>query len=451
MDDTGNHLNLPIIVTAEEGVLLSHLKYLVFHEFRSLSWKKKSVQAVRMLIDYQHTNRGLFENPQIMFERFVSAVFSGTKDEHGTDPSGLHWHPKSIKNGNILISHITKFSEFLYRESDGKTEILNKIRESTGYEKIMLQASYQHRFEQSFLKHVLRSKLKKENLSLIRNINPRKEHNYNQNSVKSFPEEYIGKLLNDGFSIPGVLLTEPVHLRVNLRNVLITMLMHYGGIRLSEAFHIYVNDIYMDIEKTSESFKEIPTINIYHPSDGRPPDTCYKTRMSYLRGEFGLNDRLNDTRKSYHSGWKNPAIDRINKAMRVYFFPCAVEKLWFELWRLYVKYQRIPPNKNRHPFAFTNKNGDPAGIHTFQAAHKNAVQKIGLTPSKYHGTTPHGHRHAYGKRLANEKIDHKIIAKVLHHNSLESQKIYTEPDQVEIRKSLNESNINLPSTLINLY
>ena len=40
-------------------------------------------------------------------------------------------------------------------------------------------------------------------------------------------------------------------------------------------------------------------------------------------------------------------------------------------------------------------------LRTQRESHEKAVEKIGLTVGKHYGTTPHGHRHAYGRRLKN--------------------------------------------------
>lgn len=61
------------------------------------------------------------------------------------------------------------------------------------------------------------------------------------------------------------------------------------------------------------------------------------------------------------------------------------------------------------------------------------------------GTTPHGHRHAYGQRLTNADIDPIARKKALHHGSLESQIVYTEPDRTKLNKLLNAATDRLDS------
>ena len=52
------------------------------------------------------------------------------------------------------------------------------------------------------------------------------------------------------------------------------------------------------------------------------------------------------------------------------------------------------------------------------------------------GTTAHGHRHAYGQRVSNAKIDRQVIQAGMHHKSDESQDVYTEPTIDRVTREL---------------
>ena len=80
-------------------------------------------------------------------------------------------------------------------------------------------------------------------------------------------------------------------------------------------------------------------------------------------------------------------------------------------------------------------------------SHAKAVRKIGLEVAKDLGTTPHGHRHAYGQRLRNAGLNELIIRKCMHHNSIESQEVYTQPSIDTITNALNSANTALNSGL----
>ena len=62
----------------------------------------------------------------------------------------------------------------------------------------------------------------------------------------------------------------------------------------------------------------------------------------------------------------------------------------------------------------------------YNKAHAAACERIGLTVGKALGTTPHGHRHAYGQRLKNGEVEEEYIRRCMHHASLISQRVYTE-------------------------
>ncbi len=72
----------------------------------------------------------------------------------------------------------------------------------------------------------------------------------------------------------------------------------------------------------------------------------------------------------------------------------------------------------------------------YNKAHAVACERIGLTVSKAQGTTPHGHRHAYGRRLRNASVDKALIRRFMHHASLESQEVYTRANTREALAAL---------------
>ena len=72
----------------------------------------------------------------------------------------------------------------------------------------------------------------------------------------------------------------------------------------------------------------------------------------------------------------------------------------------------------------------------YNKAHAAACERIGLTVSKALGTTPHGHRHAYGRRLRNAEVDKPLIRRFMHHASVESQEVYTQPTSREVLAAL---------------
>lgn len=114
--------------------------------------------------------------------------------------------------------------------------------------------------------------------------------------------------------------------------------------------------------------------------------------------------------------------------------------------------QRIRENiPDTHPFAFVNHHykykGEMMPLRTQRESHKKAVEKIGLVVSKNNGTTEHGHRHAYGQRLKDADIELRIRQVAMHHKSIESQNVYTEPTISDITSSLNRATVSLEKGL----
>ncbi|APW35995.1 hypothetical protein RD110_01210 [Rhodoferax koreense] len=226
---------------------------------------------------------------------------------------------------------------------------------------------------------------------------------------------------------------------MNLRDILITMLMHYGGLRVSEPFHIYVHDIRPDVINP-----QMANVRVFHPSEGKAPldwkDAIGKpintNRANYLKGKYGLLPRTDykDTSQMY-AGWKNNLLTDSTKSMHVHWFPTWAGELFLKIWSLYLIRRA---QFNDHPFAFVTLSGKPYALDSFQSAHKAAVKRIGLSYSKFEGTTPHGHRHDFGRRLAEAKVNELVIKKALHHKSMKAQVVYTEPDINQISKIFEE-------------
>jgi integrase len=137
-----------------------------------------------------------------------------------------------------------------------------------------------------------------------------------------------------------------------------------------------------------------------------------------------------------HAGWKAPKEDNESRHfLQVWWFPRSAGETFNDLWRLYLTYQRYPDG-GKHPFAFTTQSGAPHSIKGYNQSLKRAVERIGLPFSKEAGTTAHAHRHSYGQALADANADSLIIKNALHHKSIESQQVYTELTDKQMRAHL---------------
>lgn len=420
---TGQKAVLPVVVT-DNGALDQFALYMYGKRTMSRSWQDAATLAIQLLLDYMDVHQGVFEKPAELFTEFSNALFTGTI-ESGRDPSGLYWRARLPDNASTLIGHITQFTDWLAKINQKAELQLNPWRQATRYEERLNWAAYSHRRDNAFLSHLWRSK---PNTDQSREVCARRLPVDDLTPAKTFPEGKIDLLLDDGFRRRARDKRGPI----DLRNVLITLLMHYGSLRLSEALSLWSDDV------TVENGNVI--VRIYHPDYGLAPDG--KTmRTVHLQERYGLLPRKELVKNDQlFLGWKNPLItDEVLKCFEVFFFPSAAGMKFVKLWRDYHLKQRVRPAANaQHPYAFTNRNGQPYTHYMFRKAHRLAVMRIGLEYGKHLGTTPHGHRHAFGQRMAAADSPVLSIKTAMHHQSIESSKTYTQPTSDDFRNRLFE-------------
>lgn len=180
---------------------------------------------------------------------------------------------------------------------------------------------------------------------------------------------------------------------------------------------------------------------MHHPEYGLAPGG--KTnRAAYLQSQYGLQprNRLVKATDPLFLGWKNGLItDPHRRCFEVFFYPYEAGQVFAGLWRDYHLKQRVKPKAGEaHPYAFTNRDGQPYSHRMFRKAHKLAVKRVGLMYEKMEGTTPHGHRHAFGQRLAGDCASQLTIRNAMHHVSLESSLVYTQPTSTQMRQELRD-------------
>ncbi|NDV13811.1 gamma-mobile-trio recombinase GmtY [Crenobacter caeni] len=435
-DNTGIHEEIPVILT-EFGPLQPLIHYILKHQYMlSESSTIKLVQAVGLLVDYMEANHAFFDSPADLFTTFVQRLYSGTVGVDGSDPSGLYWDARKPPVVRVLVNHLSKFSDWMAQEQG--TQPLNPWRQATRAEEQLAWAAWQHQKNRAFLGHTMRIDVAALKVSQARSVLLKRNPVIVHEPVKYFPADRMVDLLFKGFIVPGKQKSPRIEERLNLRDILITMLLHYGGLRMSEPFHLYIHDVIPDDTAPGEAL-----VKVYHPSLGlAPPDlrdakgkpvAC--DRATYLRDKYGLPPRT-DYKSSHtlHAGWKGNALDSKQHFMHVHWVPRWAGELFWKLWVFYMAQRdRLNPD---HPYAFVTREGKPYSIDAFEDAHAKAIKRIGLTPAKALGTTPHGHRHAYGQRLSDLGLDAIYLQKALHHKSMESQLVYTAPDRVKLKRAI---------------
>jgi hypothetical protein len=426
-DATGVVTELPALLTSA-GVLEPLLDYFLYRSHdRSLMWMTKVARSVRMFLEYLQTNPAEHDTYRL-FQNFAQRLYTGTFDrETGLDPSGLCWAPRSPQDASHIITHLTDFFDWL-GEMRPEAARVNPRYAGGAFDRQTDEAAYQYRRSKAFLGHTWAANASPAETG--HRVRGRRLPKVEKGEPPAFPEERFEELLVKGFCAGG---------RYDYRGMLITLLLHAAGFRESEPFHLYITDVFPAPANPRQA-----RIHIHHPSHGAAPSDWRDergrprkgSRAEYLAQQFGLAPRteLMDRR---HAGWKGGTHDAAYYKQAYWFLPEYGE--WFlQLWLRYL--EQVARVERNHPFAFVNLNREPIGamytLAQYNKAHAAACERIGLKVGKALGTTPHGHRHAYGRRLSNNGVDKPLVRRFMHHASEESQEVYTQPTSREALAAL---------------
>jgi integrase len=416
-DATGVSTEIPALLTPA-GVLEPLLDYCLSRSHdRSLMWMTKVTRSVRMFLEYLQTNPAERDTYRL-FQNFAQRLYTGTFDrETGLDPSGVCWAPRSPQDASHIVTHLSDFFDWL-GEMRPEAAKVNPRYAGGAFDRQADEIAYQYRRSKAFLGHTWTANASSAQTG--HRVRSQRLPKVEKGEPPAFPDEQFEKLLLKGFNAAG---------RYDYRGMLITLLLHGAGFRESEPFHIYIPDVFPDPANPHRA-----KVLIHHPSYGAAPSdwrdergrTQKGNRTEYLADQYGLPPRteLMDRRQA---GWKGGMHDAAYYKQAYWFVPEYGE--WFlQLWHRYL--EQVARIERDHPFAFVNLRREPVGgmytLAQYNKAHAAACERIGLLVSKALGTTPHGHRHAYGRRLKNAGIDKALIRRFMHHASPESQEVYTQ-------------------------
>lgn len=432
LDSTGVSLSLPVLII-EGGIIHSILQYSIYHaKTRSLRWHRNRLFMITLLLEYISVNQR--SDPVDMFSQFALRLQTGTIDHMtGGDPTGLYWKTKRPKECQSIISGLTEVFDWLAKRHLIPATI-NPAFEGSLHDRMVKEAAYQYRRNSAILGHTWAANGLQSNdpRAYPRVVATRTPSKTLPSQPPNFPEQHFSRLLTDGFRVGK---------RYDIRGMLIALLQHGGGLRESEPFHLFIQDVFVDPANTASAL-----VIIHHPQFGAAPDDwtvdgkrAKGTREDYLRDHWGLRPR-NCVIGPMHAGFKSRAVESIGQSefLRVRWFPPEYGVLFQRLWLVYIA--QIVDIERNHPYAFVNIARDPIGepykLGKYRDAHAAAVKRIGLKVGQSLGTQPHGHRHAYGARLSRAKVSEKVIMKCMHHSSVESQRIYTQPTEEETMAEL---------------
>ncbi|MNM38382.1 Phage integrase family protein [compost metagenome] len=424
----------------KHGVLLSLLQFHAETDGSS-SGEAAINRAVKLLLDFTEQSNVPFYFAVDLMKAFRYALDHGTVDWKQEDPTELYWKPRQKKQVNRIIGYLTRYTDWLALQPNHNGVIANPIREARNHEQKLNWCAYHHRKNNSLLKH-LKSETALNAIKYTREVGKLHEDTILVEEVKRFPENRFNDLIEKGF-INSKVKDPSSSLYMDYKSQAMTYLMHYGGVRESELFHIYLSDIGIDEDRNEA------VVRIYHPTEGKAPEKGYSNREDYLTRKYGIKPRTQYLKsESLHAGWKSPLLDHSDNYMDISFFPPSKAAEFLIIFQLYLKHQRVEPKRNAHPYAFTNEYGRPETKKNFRRRHIAAVRRIGLTSAKYMGTTEHGHRHAYGYRLFEHGFTQLDIQKMMHHKNPDSCLVYISKTSSEIREIMREVELGNPASTL---
>lgn len=426
-DSTGVLTEIPALLTPA-GVLESLLDYCLYRSHdRSLAWMSKVTRSVRMFLEYLQSNPSERDTYRL-FQNFAQRLYTGTFDRAtGLDYSGLCWTPRSPQNASHIITQLTDFFDWL-SEMRPEAGRVNPRYAGGAFDRQTEEVAYQFRRNKAFLGHTWAANSSPAETG--HRVRGQRLPKVEKGEPPAFPDERFEELLTKGFRVAG---------RQDYRGMLITLLLHGAGFRESEPFHLYISDVFPDPANSRQA-----NVLIHHPSHGAAPaDWCDEkgkplkgNRATYLAQQFGLVPRT-EVMDRRHAGWKGGMHDAAYYKQAYWFLPEYGE--WFlQLWHRYL--EQVARVERDHPFALINLSRQPFGaVYTltqYNKAHAAACERIGLSVGKALGTTPHGHRHAYGRRLRSAGVEKQYIRRFMHHASEDSQDVYTQPTTREVLAAL---------------
>ena len=436
-DNSGVKSQIPILLT-EQGEVGSVTDYVLKLEAEGSSHSSMNafIRAVSLLLEYMEANKGLFGDPEKLFQTFAKRLYTGTIGEDGLDPSGLYWIPSSTTTNNIHIQQLTAFTSWLSNKHG--TAVMNPLRAATKHEQRLNYAAWHRKTHNDFLGHI-EDKTINNAVRRARTLKGRVPLIKTEDDAVSFPNKHWDDFFKYGMG--GA--KDP---RVALRDKLILLLMHGGSLRESEAVLPWVTDVFEDPDNPENAI-----VRIYHEIEGKAPNNWksrgkVKTRKAYLSEEYGRIPRKL-MRGTQHLGSKGKVVDHSDQYMQVHWFPADYGKVFMALWKDYQKYRASIDC--HHPYAFISYEktalGNPYTLTAFNKNYEAGLKRIDLEPSKENGLSPQGHRHNYGRRIERAGLSPMIIKRAMHHKSLESQIPYTHKALGEVSDALTQASLQLAS------
>ncbi|EPO5779991.1 tyrosine-type recombinase/integrase [Vibrio harveyi] len=451
-----------LYLEGEDGytIMWSLVDYFLAYPSRSETWMRDTARAVGLFYDYCTACRNTNADRRTQLRKFMSSLENGTVDvDTKIDPTGLYWAPTGITKAKRLRGSLSSFIDWVIEEELESKGLSTSKAPIKSKEKLTLSLlkTAKKVISRSFMEHVKDPSTAAENVSQSRSTfgyefedDPTSYFN-SDSETKSFPIELVAPLLEYGF-IKDPLATTPFE-REDITAKMITLLLLFGGLRKSEPFHLWFNDVTPINEFECQA-------RLYHP---RVAQTNLigergKTRDHYLR-ERGLrprHDKLNT--KSLKAGWKKLAVDKKSYHADIFWLHPSAQAMFASLYPLYLSYRSelmATYEKQRghdHPFLFVSTGidrrtgesyvGAPYSISQFNKSYNNALNRLEshlgmkIPRGRDEAMNPHSLRHLYAQALKDMGLSDKVIQKCLRHRTINAQEAYEGVSSQKVQDTL---------------
>ena len=230
----------------------------------------------------------------------------------------------------------------------------------------------------------------------------------------------------------------------NARDKMLVLLMGYGGLRISEPLHLFLND-------ATERFRDsrAAKIRLEHPSNGFARWSSRGNRREGRRSEF-LSEMFGRLPRNelgrgnpQFAGWKGMLLPDANPDNRYLFWldEAVVGRYFRELLEEYLEDHRVllHSGKLKHPYLFFNIRkqrssgvyGAPLTLANAHEAFESAAKRARVKCS------PHGCRHHYAFYAADVLgLPQETLMRMLHHSSITSSDAYFARDPMSVRREI---------------
>ena len=239
----GHPEGMRVVLTAE-GPLQSLVDYFDHLGVTNPTRQRNAAMAVGMLYDFYVATRPTeaAEHARLL-SRFARVLRIGTVEADGSDPLDLNWFPVAPSRAREILRQVTAFSDYCALEAG--TVPLNPMVPATFPQRI---AQYRHLEKQSaasLLKHTFAPGAAWARASRARQVPIPGVPTKAEAAPPSFPFAHTTRLFSEGFRRGGD--EGPMWKRYHIRDQMIELLQRFGGLRVSEPFHLFVGDVEPEI------------------------------------------------------------------------------------------------------------------------------------------------------------------------------------------------------------